>query len=299
MLVKPLDNSRREVYKCAFIHHTMISAEEYKTKYEEKENRINAFNEFCKLKNEGATKRKLVLNINRKYCINAGTIYSWTYRNNSPYIVRVKVCPELFYVIGAILGDGCIYQWRHIYRINLVGDEAFTRKYANKLSVCLNRPVKNYFKRNRNYWFVNRTNVELFFMIKTIRTNLDSLLELFKQGNTKENCLQFLEGFFDAEGCVKIIKEPTIRKTPKVCLDIYNTNYAFLELCRNILSEYLNITTRYSVQNPSDKDEYERKVAYHLRIYKKEYVKIFLENIDTTKLKKEKINYVKTWLELK
>ena len=33
-----------------------------------------------------------------------------------------------------------------------------------------------------------------------------------------------------------------------------------------------------------------------LRIYKKEFVRKFLENIDTIKLKKEKIIYVQNWL---
>jgi hypothetical protein len=32
------------------------------------------------------------------------------------------------------------------------------------------------------------------------------------------NALQLIEGFFDAEGCVKVIKEK-VRKTPKVNLD--------------------------------------------------------------------------------
>ncbi len=106
-----------------------------------------------------------------------------------------------------------------------------------------------------------------------------------------------IEGFFDAKGCIKIIKEKIRRKTPKICLDITNTNFKILELVRQLLKEHLNIEARYSSQaEHMGKDGYMRKRVYHLRIYKKEFVRKFLENIDTTKLKEEKIIYVKNWL---
>jgi hypothetical protein len=41
--------------------------------------------------------------------------------------------------------------------------------------------------------------------------------------------------------------------------------------------------------------EKRKQLAYHLRIYKKDYVKIFLQNISTTKLKEEKKIYVSNW----
>jgi len=112
----------------------------------------------------------------------------------------------------------------------------------------------------------------------------------------KKSALLFVEGFFDAEGCVKIIKEK-VRKTPKICLDITNTDFRILEVVKKLLQEHLGIEARYSIQKPEiGKDGSLRKVAYHLRIYKKEFVKIFFENISTTKLKEEKVIYVKNWL---
>ena len=36
--------------------------------------------------------------------------------------------------------------------------------------------------------------------------------------------------------------------------------------------------------------------SYHLRIYKKEYIRNFLKNFNTTKLKPEKVIYVDNWL---
>lgn len=60
------------------------------------------------------------------------------------------------------------------------------------------------------------------------------------------------------------------------------------------MKRYLDIEARYSIQKADGKKN--KQVAYHLRIYKKEYVKIFFENISTTKLKEEKKIYVSNWL---
>jgi len=126
-----------------------------------------------------------------------------------------------------------------------------------------------------------------------------SYLEYIMQQSEKQSFLLFIEGFFDAEGCVKIIKEK-VRKTPKICLDITNTNYDYLEIIRKLLQNILNIESKYSIQKPElGKDGHMRKKAYHLRIYKKEFVKKFFENINTTKLKEEKISYVENWLKTK
>jgi hypothetical protein len=112
----------------------------------------------------------------------------------------------------------------------------------------------------------------------------------------KKSRLRFVEGFFDAEGCVKIIKEP-VRITPKICLDICNTNKIFLDAIQKILHEDLKIEARYSIQNPNPNWKGKNKqLAYHLRIYKKEFVHTFFDNISTTKLKEEKRIYVNNWL---
>lgn len=205
---------------------------------------------------------------------------------------------ELFYVLGALLGDGCAYHWRKgdTKMLVLIGDYNFTKKYTEKLSKCSRNKVKNYIDRNKGVWFVRIGNITLYNLFKEIRLDLNKLADLIKQENSKENSLQLIEGFFDAEGCVKIIKEP-VRKTPKICLDITNTNYEILELIRKLLNEKMNIEARYSIQKAFiGKDGSPRQKTYHLRIYKKEYIRQFLENINTTKLKPEKVSYVKNWL---
>ena len=152
---------------------------------------------------------------------------------------------------------------------------------------------KNYINRNSNVWFVNIGNLQLYFLFQQIRRDLKVLHNLLTKEDYYKNSLELIEGFFDAEGCVKIIKEE-VRKTPKICLDICSTNFEILELIRKLLKEQLIIEARYSIQKADGIKN--KKVAYHLRIYKKEFVRRFFENISTIKLKKEKITYVKNWL---
>lgn len=210
--------------------------------------------------------------------------------------IELNFNPELFYVLGALIGDGCIYNWRTIYHyVILIGDENFTAKYSNKITQCTYINSKNYIDRSKNVWFVRSNNFQLYFIFKKVREDIGYLEQLIKQ-NDRKSALLFIEGFFDAEGCVKIIKEE-VRITPKICLDITNTNFEILELVRKLLKEYLCIEARYSSQaEHMGKDGFMRKKAYHLRIYKKEFVKKFFENISTTKLKEEKIVYVQNWL---
>ncbi|MEK6792299.1 MAG: LAGLIDADG family homing endonuclease [Nanoarchaeota archaeon] len=264
----------------------------------DRQNRVKAYQRLKELKTANTSNKDILQEINKSFQIPIGTIYEWLANRQSPTgsTGKIKYNSELFYVLGALLGDGCAYKWKKGggYLVNLIGDKDFTEKYANKISKCIERKVKNYINRSKNIYFVNINNLELFMLFKEIRSNLGKIMEMLNKN--KEQSLLFLEGFFDAEGCVKIIKEK-VRKTPKICLDITNTNYELLEVMRKILEEQLEIEARYSIQKPElGKDGLLRKEAYHLRIYKKEYIKRFFENISTTKLKAEKVDYVNNWL---
>jgi hypothetical protein len=80
-------------------------------------------------------------------------------------------------------------------------------------------------------------------------------------------------------------------KDPKICLDATNTNPLYLEISRRLIKKVLNIESNYSIQKPK---ENRRRIAFHLRIYKKDFVRKFLENVKTTKLKQEKLPFVKS-----
>lgn len=262
--------------------------------------RINAFDLLQELKNSSTSRKEIINKIHSEFGIPIGTLYHWYKNKVVPYGRKGTVLykPELFYVIGALLGDGCLYNWRttNYYSI-LIGDHSFAVKYAKILTTCTAKEATAYIDRNKNIWFVRCNNFGLYNLFEKVRKDLNYLEQLIKQGD-KRSAILFIEGFFDAEGCVKVIKE-RVRKTPKICLDITNTNIAILNLVEKLLKEHLSIESKYSIQKSFiGKDGFKRQEAYHLRIYKKEYIKRFLKNISTSKLKAEKVPFVENWLNI-
>jgi|GEM_PF-1394601 len=259
--------------------------------------RLKAFDLLVKLKNGNVSRHEIVQRIHNEFGIPIGSAYDWYKGKCVPYGRRgtIEIKPELFYVLGALLGDGCIYNWKTTnYYVILVGDKKFTKKYAKLLGTCIAQKVKPYIIRSKNVWFVRSNNFELYSFFKKAREHPSYLADLIAKQNSRSKVL-FVEGFFDAEGCVKAIKEK-VRKTPKICLDMTNTNLSFLELMKELLTEQLGIESRFNIQRYKNKN---KKTTYHLRIYKKEYVKRFFDNITTTKLKKKKIVYLQNWLKAK
>jgi hypothetical protein len=163
--------------------------------------------------------------ISDQFGLTKTTLYNW-WKGTTPLGRRagqvVKV-PELLYVIGVLLGDGCIYHWRGNFQVWLVGEEEFTAKFARKLEVCIGKHVGHYEYGKKNAWFVRIGNAELFFLVERARNDPSTVAKLVAEVGWPRGRLEFVEGVFDAEGCVKIIREP-VRRTPKICIDICNTD---------------------------------------------------------------------------
>jgi intein-encoded DNA endonuclease-like protein len=135
-------------------------------------------------------------------------------------------------------------------------------------------------------------NYELFCLLQDIRVDYKIMQKLIRNSAYSRNALEFLAGLSDAEGCVKIIREE-VRKTPKVCLDFTNTNKKLLDFAKGMLEETLRIKASFSLQHDESRG---RKDCYHLRIYRKEWIKRFLKRVGTTKLTESKIPFVERWL---
>ena len=255
--------------------------------------RMVAFDAFKSLIVNKLSRKVIIDKINTEFDIPRGTLYDWYKGKHIPWGRAGKVVHqvEIFYVIGALLGDGCLYKWKPTNNyVILIGDKKFTAKYAKYLRICTNKKTRPYIDRNKNIWFVRTNNFELYELFKKTRINLAYLEHLITK-NGRRAALLFVEGFFDAEGCVKLIKESS-RMTPKVCLDITNANKELLDLVLNLFVRYLNIYGRFSSQKPS----VNRKTSHHLRIYRKNDIRKFLRLVHTTKLKANKAILVKNWL---
>jgi intein-encoded DNA endonuclease-like protein len=259
--------------------------------------RLEAFDLLQEMKVKQESRKQIVTKLHKQFKIPLATLYTWYAGTYRPYGWRgdLSYNSELLYVLGALLGDGCLYRWKITkYYLILVGDHSFTTKYAKRLSKCVTREVRPYINRSKGIWFVRTNNNLLASLFENLRLNPEKIHSLGQKISC--SCLPFVEGFFDAEGCVKIIKEKA-RKTPKICLDIANTNFAILEQVRRILEEELGIITRYSVQEAFvGADGCLRKKVYHLRIYTKEFIKRYFEHMSTIKLTPEKQILLQNWL---
>lgn len=255
--------------------------------------RMIAFDAFKNLCASGVSRKESVDRISTEFGILQGTLYDWYKGEHIPYgrKGKIKYRAEIYYVLGALLGDGCLYRWKPTNNyVILVGDKRFATKYSKYLAACTYKRVKPYVDRSKNIWFVRTNNFELYELFKKSRADLSCLENLISE-NGKRAAFLFIEGFFDAEGCVKLIKESS-RITPKVCLDVTNTNLEILLLIKRLLLKNANIETGICSQKPHKN----RKIAYHLRIYRKENIRKFLKLMPTTKLKKDKISLVRNWL---
>src|SRR3989338_9675747 len=108
--------------------------------------RLKAFDLMNELKGNNLPRKEVIDRICEEFSVPKGTLYNWYANIEYRYGGRGEVTanPELFYVLGALLGDGCIYHWKKLNRhiINIAGEKEFTEKYADKLSKCTRNRVK-------------------------------------------------------------------------------------------------------------------------------------------------------------
>lgn len=246
--------------------------------------RIQAYAFLQGLKLKGSSRSVAIDLVKEQFGIPTSTCYLWFAGSESPWgaLGRLKSRDNLYYVLGVLLGDGYAYEYHSSYQIGiLVKEKSFAAKFAKHLSKCIGRNVVHYPSRKRNLWFVRAGNYPLFVLFNDFKSKIGLVKH---RPVSRLDALQFIEGFFDAEGCMKLVKEKA-RRTPKICLDFTNTNYEILEAVQNLLRTFLNIEDRFSVQHDKRKN---RRPVYHLRIYKKSYVSTFFKNIETIKLNEAK-----------
>lgn len=136
---------------------------------------------------------------------------------------KIKECPEIGYLIGAIWGDGSTYIHKQNGKIISlkVKDKEFSDRVSDAIfRITGSRPPRHYYERNRVLF--NRKNGKTYKWLDKkfiIQIKSDSLYDLIK---SKKRCLKyinryplnFLRGIYDAEGCVFLYGKE--RDIPKV-----------------------------------------------------------------------------------
>jgi len=128
--------------------------------------------------------------------------------------------PKLYYIVGAILGDGHVY--KHFYQIAVTSKDYDFIEALKQSFVDLDFPISIY--KDRGCWKiqVNQKRLSLFFKNLTLE-KLKTMLD------TKEKVCNFIRGFFDAEGTAYLMKG----KYP--IIKIRNTNRELLQFISKLL----------------------------------------------------------------
>jgi len=177
------------------------------------------------LRRQGYGSRRIsrILNISRT------TAYQWikgknpqgAFSNPPRYHPNLELSETLFYIIGVVLGDGCLYRPRWL--IQLVTKE---RKFAESFRDALKSiDLRVYFYRKR-YFRVYTLSKSLFQFLDGL--TLKDMEELLT--SRREWAISFLRGFYESEGYFERIgRNGRIR--------IFNTNIDLLVAVKRVMEK--------------------------------------------------------------
>jgi len=186
---------------------------------------------------------------------------------NTRGLTTISLSPDLAYVLGALLGDGC--SDRYEKRITLsVKDEEFADRFAKalrRMGIGVYRRFKDGF-----YHVVGNS---LTFHKWLENLSLESL-----KGIVNSYPIDFLKGFFDAEGSFIVAT-----KTRQLFCKIHNTREDLIELIKETI-----VRLGFQVRKEVRRYKLNRKDLYILSILGgKEEVRRFLQLIEPISRKRD------------
>jgi len=252
-------------------------------KYRPLELRIKLYDEVRRLRGLGLSYREIIDEIERMYgvTLNKSHISFWIREVHNPYTSKRRYIPsidylrpseELAYVIGAVLGDGCVFLQKYHYFITLrVKDLEFAEKFAECIGKVLEReppkpiPVKN------GAFKVKVCSKTLYELLKK-PIDIDNIRKYV------EHCFRcicaFLRGFFDSEGSID--KDGDTR--------VYNSDKSLLVYIKDLLNRFgikttgpkLHIKARTPIKNPViDKTYFRKNDNYYLYMHAESKLKFY------------------------
>ena len=211
-------------------------------------------------------------------------------KNLGRYTERVPICidnltkTERAYLIGAFLGDGCSYDGFDMQ----VKDKEFADYVASLISKITAKNITA-----KKYSRIKRNPIEIGFRVRVSNKNMKEWLEkttkdksVIPKFNSEKELLNFLSGFFDAEGCIKYGSNSGTAKT-SLFMQISQKNGDLLYQLQKLLKKYqINSNINYYTQKGVN--------YYILNIYNKNNFRRFLNkgNIVISRKKQHLVNYV-------
>jgi intein-encoded DNA endonuclease-like protein len=204
--------------------------------------RTKVYNDVIKLGKQGLTYKEIQEKLFEKYKVQLcmKNIYNWINGKHHPFgnvsNFDGNPSPELGYVIGAMLGDGCLYFDGGNYLLWLrVNDKEYAEEFGRCLAKILGKkkPYKPFWNKNRKQWIVVVCAVQLFKLLDRPLEELKPYIEY-----SKETVASFLRALFDAEGSI-YVKIKGDEKERQLCL--YNTDEKLLSYIQRLLKGYFDI----------------------------------------------------------
>jgi intein-encoded DNA endonuclease-like protein len=220
--------------------------------------------------------------------LSKGSISQWVRGIHLPWgnlnRFSLKPCPELAYVIGAILSDGSLHHHGYANEMMLsVKDADFAKEFGRSLTKILSKtkPYRIHWSDKRGRWTVQGSSVLLYKFLNRDWQELTNWVEHC------ENCISaFLRAFFDGEGSVGYRQ-----------LSIYNTDLQLLFYVKRLLDSLGIATQEPRVNTPANtilKDPHTGKVyrtrkdCYQVSM-RSSYLVMFRKRVGFTISRKQKL----------
>jgi len=215
-------------------------------KYLPLEIRMEMYDDVVELGRQGLKPSEIQKKVYEKYGkqISIRNIYNWINGKHYPLgninKFDEKPSPELGYVIGAMLSDGCLYfdGKNYLYLLLLaVNDKEYAEEFGRCLAKVLGKkePYKPFWNKNLKQWVVKESSIQLFEFLNRPFEELKFYIEY-----SKENVTSFLRALFDGDGSIYVKIKGERRKRQ---LYLHNTNEKLLGYVQYLLKEYFGINS--------------------------------------------------------
>jgi len=211
-------------------------------KYLPLEIRAKMYDDVLKLRKQGLKHKEIQRRIYEKYGkrISQPLISYWVNREHHP-LGKVnkfdeKPSPELGYVIGAMLSDGCLYFNGEDYLLWLrVNDKEYAEEFGRCIAKILGKKdsYKPFWNEKRKQWIVVACSIQLF---KFLNKSLEELKPYIEY--SKETAASFLRAIFDGEGSIYVKIKGRKRRRQ---LHLYNTDEKLLSYIQYLLKRFFDI----------------------------------------------------------